>query len=432
MKFLIDWVENGENACAEERATLCYLQILVEDENACAFYDVSEGRYFEHLFIPVVHLAEGIASGWWKIFGGRDRYFSIFPYRNGFALPDLKFRFDGSTFEIMGSQFSSVNPKIKFWHTESDMERSAAESALSEFVDKVVEKLSSEGIQKTEVESRWSHIAYSRNNPDEQFFCEAAGTIGADPYMISDSDARLIELANNRFSGEVLIEFLAGVREAKSRFSSNLHAAGERELEWINYAESRQPYQFQLSVLDELANDLKSQSQRISSERTWSQGYRMARLFRERLSLDFLNGSTSIRSLPEMLGNRYFRRASGMAATRAVVSRTDGGKTGIHLRKRGRKKWENLSEEFAFARALGDAVCFPDDEISIVNELKSAERQAVGRAFAAELLAPIEIILDMRDSGKDVGEIADSLAVSPLTVTHQIENKDRIESACAA
>jgi len=115
-----------------------------------------------------------------------------------------------------------------------------------------------------------------------------------------------------------------------------------------------------------------------------------------------------------------------------VVSRTDGGKTGIHLRKRGRKKWEYLSEEFAFARAVGDAVCFPDNEISIVNGLKSAERQAVGRAFAAELLAPIEIILDMRDAGKDVEEIADSLKVSSLTVAHQIENKDRIESACAA
>jgi len=432
MKFSIEWVENGENVCAEERATLCYLQILVEGENVCAFYDVSEGRHFEHLFIPVVHLAEGIASGWWKIFGGRDQDFSIFPYRNGFALPDLKLRFDGSLFEIKGSQFSSVNPKIKFWHAESDMERSVAESALSEFVDKVVEKLSSEGIKKTEVESRWSHIAYSRDNPDEQFFCEAAGTIGADPYMISDSDASLIELAASRFPGEVLIEFLAGMREATSQFSSNIHAAGKRELEWINHAESRQSYQFQLSMLDELVNDLKSQSQRISGERTWSQGYRMARLFRKRLSLDSVSRPTSIRSLSRMLGNQCFRRASGTAATHAVVSRTDGGKTGIHLRKRGRKKWEYLSEEFAFARAVGDAVCFPDNEISIVNGLKSAERQAVGRAFAAELLAPIEIILDMRDAGKDVEEIADSLKVSSLTVAHQIENKDRIESACAA
>lgn len=432
MKFLVEWVESGKNACAEERATLCYLQIIVEDENACAFYDASEGQHFEHLFVPAVHLAEGIADGWWKIFGGRDQYFSIFPYRNGFALPDLKLSFDGSRFEVIGSQFSSDNPKIKFWSTESNTERDIAESALSEFIDQVVERLSNKGVKKTEVESRWSHIACSRDNPDEQTFCEAAGALGADPYMIAESDVSLIKLAVGQFSGEVLIEFLAGVRETSSKYTSSLHATGKNELEWLNNAESRRPYQFQLDELDGLANDLRNHSQKVAGERAWGQGYRMAKVFRNALGLDAVDKYTSIKSLSKMLGNTEFRRASGETAIRAAVSRTDGGKTGIHLRKLGRKKWEYLSEEFAFARAVGDAVCFPDDEISVVNALKSAERQAVGRAFAAELLAPIDKILDMNDAGKDVGEIAESLEVSPLTVTHQIENKDRIQAACAA
>lgn len=432
MKFLVEWVENGENACPEERATLCYLQIIVDDENACAFYDASEGQHFEHLFIPAVHLAEGIADGWWKIFGGRDQYFSIFPYRNGFALPDLKLCFDGSRFEVIGSQFSSDNPKVKFWRTESNTERDIAEVALSKFVDQVVERLSNEGVKKTEVESKWSHIACSRDNPDEQTFCEAAGALGADPYMISDSDVNLIELAVGQFSGEVLIEFLAGVRETSSSCSSSLYATGTKELEWLNIAESRQPYQFRLDVLDDLVDDLRSHSQKVAGERAWGKGYRMARVFRETLGLETVDKFAPVKSLSKMLGNSNFRRASGETAIRAAVSRTDGGKTGIHLRKLGRKKWEYLSEEFAFARAVGDAVCFPDNEISVVNALQSAERQAVGRAFAAELLAPIDKILDMRDAGKDVGEIAEALDVSPLTVTHQIENKDRIELACVA
>ena len=164
----------------------------------------------------------------------------------------------------------------------------------------------------------------------------------------------------------------------------------------------------------------------------WGQGYRMARVFRETLELKATENISPVNSLSKILGNQNFRRASGETAIRAAVSRTDGGKTGIHLRKHGKKKWEYLSGEFAFARAVGDAVCFPDEEISVVNNLKSAERQAVGRAFAAELLAPIDRILDMRDAGKDVGEIAESLDVSPITVERQIENKDRITLACAA
>ena len=275
-------------------------------------------------------------------------------------------------------------------------------------------------------------ISCSRENPEEQAFCEAAGALDADPYAISKDYADLIELAACRFSGEVLIEFLSGVRETASSGSFDAHATGTKELDWLSTAESRQPYQFQLGVLDELTRDLGSRSQRAAGERPWGHGYRVAKLFRETLNGDISDEIGPVKSLSRILGNRYFRRATGETAIRAAVSRTDGGKTGIHLRKLGRKKWEHLSEEFAFARAVGDAVCFPDDEISVVNALKSAERQAVGRAFAAELLAPIDKILNLRSAGKDEGEIAEILNVSPLTVTLQIENKGRIKAARAA
>ena len=69
---------------------------------------------------------------------------------------------------------------------------------------------------------------------------------------------------------------------------------------------------------------------------------------------------------------------------------------------------------------------------SVVNELRDAERQAAGRAFAAEFLAPVQSVLDMVDSGRDDYEIAGSFKVSPLVVARQIENQDRIRQACAS
>ena len=68
----------------------------------------------------------------------------------------------------------------------------------------------------------------------------------------------------------------------------------------------------------------------------------------------------------------------------------------------------------------------------MVNELGDAERQAAGRAFAAEFLAPVQSILDMADSGCDDYEIAGTFKVSPLVVEHQMENQDRIRQACAS
>ena len=431
MKFLVEWVENGKNACAEERATLCYLKIMVGNDNACAFYDVSTGEYFEYLFVPAVHLAEGIANGWWEIFGGRDQRFSVMPSRNGFALPDLNFSYDGLTFEVMGNQCELENPNLRFWNTNSDLERREAESSLSKFVSEVIEKLNCENVKNTEIQLLWSRIAESRNNSNEQLFCEAAGALGTDPYTIQESDANLIELSTEHFSNEVLIEFLGGIRQIVPMNSSKVSIVGKAVLDWIPYVESRPRYQFRLEELNNVAIEIRSRSYRLPGERAWAQGYRVAREFRRKLNFDEVDPSFSIKSFARKLGSPNFRKANGPWGINAAVSRSSSGEVGIHLKSRGKTKLEVWSEEFTFARAVGDALCFTEDELSVVNSLTYAERQAVGRAFAAELLAPIDRVLDMSDEGKDTDEIAGILNVNPIIVERQIENKDRIQLACA-
>ena len=101
MKFLIEWLDDGENVAADERATLCDLKIMVGDDNACLFFDDVLKESFDALTVPAVHLAEGLAQDWWRIFGGRrDRKLSLMSYRSGFALPDLRIGCEGGTFEV--------------------------------------------------------------------------------------------------------------------------------------------------------------------------------------------------------------------------------------------------------------------------------------------------------------------------------------------
>ena len=49
------------------------------------------------------------------------------------------------------------------------------------------------------------------------------------------------------------------------------------------------------------------------------------------------------------------------------------------------------------------------------------------RAFAAEVLAPVERVSDLQASGWTTERISDVLAVSTELVEHQIENRHRIE-----
>ncbi len=77
---------------------------------------------------------------------------------------------------------------------------------------------------------------------------------------------------------------------------------------------------------------------------------------------------------------------------------------------------------FAMARAVGDA--------APVKDLHNTVRQAAGRAFAAEFLAPIDEIRSMRDDKHDLVTIANEFSVSTAVIERQLETEHRIHAAC--
>ena len=214
MQFLIDWIDGARNASAEERATMCDLRIMVGGVNSCSHqYDVGRVSY-EAVTVPSVYLAEGIATDWWSIFGGRDREHPIWPYRTGFILPCLSFSCDGSVFEVSGSQMHCQNPGLRFWQPEVEvMPRSEAESVLAGFIESAIERLAAAGVDGSEVELQWARVSESRRDPDENSYCEAAGALGVNPYSITDGDSEFILRSGDVFSGVALTDFLAGVRD---------------------------------------------------------------------------------------------------------------------------------------------------------------------------------------------------------------------------
>ena len=54
----------------------------------------------------------------------------------------------------------------------------------------------------------------------------------------------------------------------------------------------------------------------------------------------------------------------------------------------------------------------------------------MGRAFAAEFLAPVDAVVITIAEGLDIEEIAGKFAVFPQVIEHQLENRDRIALAC--
>ena len=415
MKFSARWIDGAGNASAEERATLCELEILVGKENACSYWDDREKRPYEWVTVPAVYLAEGIAADWWSIFGGRDVRHPIWRYRTGFILPLLSFSCRGAMFEVSGEELVRENPGVRFWPVHSELvARSVAEEGLSGFGESVVGRLRDHNIRGSEVELAWTRVSESGQDLEERAFCEAAGALGVDPYSIADSDAAFIERAGQLFNGDALLDFLSGVR----RVGYDWRYKTLNSIEQVVLGEGWSGHH---PVLDNLVGEVKAWSGGISpGEDIWISGRSMAKECRDAWGVQDKD-LTSVSAITSMLGFFSVAYVESSPGVSAVVSRGDGVR--IFLSKYGTD--ETFFDRIGLARAIGDAVFFPGGGYSVVNGLRHAERQAVSRAFAAEFLAPSEKVMDMHAGGWDVDHIAGVFRISPDLIEDQIRFGDR-------
>lgn len=420
MRYSVEWHDDAPNAAPEERATVADFRLWLDDQNVSMHIEGARG--IDHLTISLYSIAEGLAHDWWSLFGARDREFSLIGYRGGYAVPDVRLKFDGAVFEISAHQRTYRNPEVRFWAGATQvMPRVDAEAIIGDFVECVLDRLEHKRVQQTSAALRWARIRASRADADEAAFCEAAGALGLDPYDIDDPDSNSIDNAASLFEGEPLTEFLAGVAGADR----------DRLLRWVEEVDRRPPDMTRIAELRAAAGQAEQRAPLRDLEPSWSLGYRRARALRQVMGLGAKDRFRTFKSLAQRLGaSPSYALAARVDGIRALRS-DHGDGVHVHMRNHGNSQEAHASHLFSFARAVGDAACFPQPNKSPVNELHSACRQAAGRAFAAEFLAPIDEIRSMREDGRDAVSIAEEFAVSTTVIERQVENTEQILAACA-
>lgn len=419
MHFLASWLDDASNAAPEERATVADFKIYVGDQNVTMHLVGTESE--DHVTMPLYSLVEGMVHEWWNLFGGRDYEISLLKFRMGYAVPDVRMKYDGAAFEVSSYQRTYKNPDIRFWTGPSEvLSRPSAEAELEGLIGELLGRLKKRKIQDTSAEIRWKRVLASRADVEEAGFCEAAGALGVDPYQIDDKTLAEIIKAAESFEGEPLLEFLAGARGR----------ARQPLLDWIDQVEKQPRYRSRVSGLQEIAGLAVAKVPSKEHERSWALGYRRARAVRQLLNLEISDRFETPNALARRFGaSTEFSLAPRVDGIRALRSDQEDG-VHIHLRDHGSAPRARNGELFSFARAVGDVCCFPEMTRSPVNELRDASRQSAGRAFAAEFLAPIQEVHSMWNDGKDVQSIADDLRVDEIVVQRQLENAERIEDAC--
>ncbi|MFD2237674.1 ImmA/IrrE family metallo-endopeptidase [Aureimonas populi] len=418
MQHSIEWQEGAINASPEERATVADLRLFLNNQNVTKY--LLDDKLGDHVTIALYGLVEGLVHRWWSIFGARDREFFLKNYRMGYLLPDVRIQFDGAVFEVSSHQCVYTNPDLRFWGGASEvLSRKDGEVWLSTFVEEVLTRLDSQGVRETGAALRWKRVKASRHS-QESAFCEAAGSLGLDPYQIADDMADFIEKAEDLFTAEPLTEFVSGAKEVDQH----------RLIEWASRMIGPKGSNHRLANLRPIVEKIAKEVPARPGEQAWAAGYRRARAMRKALDLKQHSRLASFRDLASRLGAptsyNLAPKVNGINALRRE------GPNGIHIHVRNHGNYEGAktSHLFTLARAIGDAACFPDPEASPINRLRNAYRQAAGRAFAAEFLAPIDEVRSMLEDEYDEYSIANEFGVSPNVIEHQIENEDRIQKAC--
>jgi hypothetical protein len=192
VKFLADWRIDAKFISAVElRATVCRLAIEVSGKRVTDFVHLREKSFHQEIVMPAYPIAEGLAKRWWSIIGGRSGSVPLRAFRQGFAVPDICFNFDGRNIEISADPVTYDNPPVAFFERAKEVVAiSSFEEEAGRFIGDVLLQLSRREVSETPLAQRWSDIRKSSQDKDERAFCEAAGALGIDPYTCEESEAQ--------------------------------------------------------------------------------------------------------------------------------------------------------------------------------------------------------------------------------------------------
>lgn len=246
----------------------------------------------------------------------------------------------------------------------------------------------------------------SRAQVAESAFCRTAGALGLSPYDLTDEGAGQIR--------DLLV--LIADEDARLDFSSAVLSEHLTEGHaWVRSQLDERRQQNAMPVLIELRKNCTVTANVVV--RPFRHGYDLARAARDYLKLAEDRSVGDVAGLSKMLGAADGLGLSTEApgSLRAFQSLEAEVPTLI-VEDEGER-----SSVFTLARGIGDFIAF-GSRASCVADLYT-DRQAVGRAFAAEFMAPRKAVVRMvEEEDRSLSEIAQHFGVSPSVVHRQYEN----------
>jgi len=393
---------------------------VVFDEAADADSDVVAGQLTTWLWTPgsrertaaqtstdLDALGQRLLKNWWRLLYRRDAPFRLWD----FSVEEQT----GGAYALLAQVFGAqINLQARGNGQTLELERGSKVFTITAFEQLLLEELLRpiaarhwlRGRSARPFHALLRRIEDSRSQKAEHLFCRTAGALSVSPYDLDDERATQVrdlitlipdEDARLDFSSAVLV----GALEEGQLWT-------RRELDRFRECNA-------LPVLTRLRAEC--QSKLNPTVRPYRQGYSMAAHVRGLLKLAEDEPVGGVDGLSRLLGagERFGLSVEAPGSLRAFQS-MEGDVPVLIVEDEGPR-----SSAFVLARGIGDFIAF-GDKASCVADLYT-DRQAVGRAFAAEFMAPRDAIVHMIEmEDKPVTVVADHFGVSSSVVHRQYEN----------
>lgn len=414
LQLRFDWQPaDGAVVAPELRATFARLEVRVGQDCVTLVGDPATGSVRRTIVVSLYPLAEWIVFNWWRLqYDGRSSSTTTAGWRShstsfvgdGFCWPELQIIPEGEICRMQWRRrLRSTGWPVDYLAQGSAWgRREQVIGAFDNLVEAVLGRLEESGIRGTVLAKEWE--ALRSLDAEETEFCRAVARLGVDPLGDGVRLADAVDQAWNSLGDVLALELLdaASVPELTNDVAWLTSVIGEIGAP-VPSEEG--------TVLRAVRAGVEAAGEHTAAKPPWVVGWEAARAARLSLNLaptdpfphDLSPAAASVRELPD---NGLIAAGQGAAV---VTTRSMG----------------HRSRRFVGGRALFHAASVPANRPFLLTRAVS-ERQAAGRAFAAELLVPSDGLAALSDNEvgeEDIARIGDHYNASDQIVRHQIENQ---------
>lgn len=422
MSFRIDfeWMDR-QFGTALDKAAFAQIKVYLHGHLLTEVYDKSAKNVRDYLAVSAWDLAEWIVANWWRLRWETETNeldasmsHSLPAVGGGYIWPDIRFSSDWNTVLVDAFPFEAKTAPLRFISEKLHLAVPVAEfeKELDTFVSAVFSRVRESDAARDErvqgLFTLWDELQEERRDKTLAYWRKLEAIAGYDPGEAPDMFYGLIPDAEKKWGRNAVEELLAeGRHHTRQLFADIENMTGKHgatlSLEGIPEAVGKNKSARNASTPAEAGHE----AARILRQQ-WSLGFKplTSTAFSDHLGLsgNFLKENKSPPNSPIDFG---FRKTDGV---RCVI----------------RGKWET-SRRFAMARLLGDCLYSPkEDHLLPLTKAKTA-RQKFQRAFAQELLCPLEgvqeILANKSCTEERVEMAASHFNVSPMTIHSTLVNR---------